>query len=207
MLKSLIIVSIMLISSVGLSKVVTVDPDRTIRVTGVIDSSTIQTGNKILRLSDNDPDEPIYLIINSGGGSVLAGTQIITMMRIAQNRGTRIVCIVPMVAASMAFQILAECDTRYTFRYSLLLWHPIRVQIRGILTPRRAIQLAEEMERYEKAMVRVLLERLGIERDVFDYHYYNETLHLSENLIEIAPGFIEIVDDVQGVPNMFSMRP
>jgi ATP-dependent protease ClpP protease subunit len=31
------------------------------------------------------------------------------------------------MAASMAFVILNECDKRYAFPYSLLLWHPMRV--------------------------------------------------------------------------------
>ena len=170
-----------------------------------MDSGIIFEAQRILDFADKSKD-PIYLVINSPGGSVVAGLQVITTMRIAQSRGVTIKCIVPMMAASMAFQIFAECDERYAFDNSLLLWHPIRVTVNGVLTPKRATELAKMMALYEKHMVDVLLAKLEIDPEVFYYHYYSETLHLGVGLKEIAPDFLTLIQDVEGIKIPFSMR-
>ena len=181
-----------------------INPKRTLFVDGPITSQTIYSVNGILDLKGTDP---IYFVINSPGGSVLAGMQVLTMMRILKSRGVELHCVVPMMAASMAFQMLAECTHRYAFEYSLLLWHPIRINARNIsLTPKLARDLARDMTRYEKPMVEVLLRELGIDKKVFYRHYYNETLHLGGGLKKIAPGFLTIIEDIKGIKNPFSMR-
>ena len=181
-----------------------VNPERTLRIFGEVNSGIISKANTILDMSEKSKD-PIYLVINSPGGSVIAGLQVISAMRIVRHRGVTIKCVVPMMAASMAFQIFAECDERYAFDNSLLLWHPIRVFMQGPLTPKEAKDIARMMELYEKHMVDVLLDRLDISREVFDYHYYSETLHLGIGLKEIAPGFLTLIKDVRGIRIPFSM--
>lgn len=182
------------------------DPARTVTFNQSIDGSVIHQANKILKMTKSSKS-PIYVVINSGGGSVAAGVQVISTIRIAKKRGVEVHCVVPMIAASMAFQIFAECSHRYAFAYSLLLWHPIRIHIQNMaLTPRDARRLAKDMEMWETDLVKVLLDKLQMPAGEFYYHYYNETLHMGVSLNKMAPGFMTLVEDIVGVDAPFTMR-
>ena len=202
---ALIAILTSLLAGTALGETLVVDPNRTVYINGPIDSGTIYQGNKLLNLAKKNKS-PVYMVINSPGGGVLAGMQVITMMRILKSRGVEIHCVAPMMAASMAFQFFTECTHRYAFEYSMLLFHPIRVNIRGVLTPNEAFRLAKDMRRYEKHMVDVLKRELAIESRVFYRHYYNETMHLGIGIKEMSPDFLTIIDDLVGVPTPFSMR-
>jgi ATP-dependent protease ClpP protease subunit len=182
-----------------------VNPKRTLNIYGPVDSGTIFTANRLLEMTKESKD-PVYIVLNSPGGGVLSGMQVISIMRVLKSRGVEIHCVVPMMAASMAFQFFAECTHRYAFEYSLLLWHPIRAEVNGVLTPKQAIALAEDMQRYEKYMVNVLLRELDIDEELFYKHYYNETFHLGGGLKDMSPDFLTIITDVVGVKQPFSMR-
>lgn len=193
------------LSSPVMAETLVVKPERTIYISGPVDSGTIFTANNLLTITKSDKS-PVYMVINSPGGSVLSGMQVISIMRILKKRGVEIHCVSPMMAASMAFQFFAECTHRYAFEYSLLLWHPIRIGFSGPLTPRDAVRMAKDMRRYEKYMTDVLKKELAIDSKTFYYHFYNETLHLGIGLKELAPNFLTIIDDLVGVPTPFSMR-
>lgn len=184
-----------------------INKERTIYITGTVDASTIGTANKLLKMTEKDKSD-VWIIINSGGGTVIAGMQVINIMRILKKRDITINCLTPMLAASMAFQIFAECSNRYAFQYSLFLWHPIRVSMGfgSVLTPDRAEALAADMRRYEKFMVDDLKKVLDISDETFHYHYVNETMHIAVGLKELSPEFLTIVDDAVGVGNLFKMR-
>lgn len=201
--KAAILTSILTSPSLAKAETVTVPKDRSLTILGPIGSSAIYSANELLEFKGNDP---VWLVLNSPGGSIIAGMQILSAMRILKERGTPIHCVVPMMAASMAFQILAECDKRYGLHYSLLLWHPPRIQFMGVLTPKLAKQIAIDLRMYEKEMVGVLLEKLQIDPEVFFYHYHAESLFFGGALNELVPGFITIVDDIKGVDKPFSMR-
>jgi len=69
----------------------------------------------------------------------------------------------------------------------------------GPITPNEARDLARDLAMYEKKLVQDLLDVMDIDTDVFFYHYLKETMHLAETLLDISPGFLTIVDDIQGV--------
>ena len=188
-------------------EVLTVNKDRTIYVKGVISGmDLIEKADKIMKLGEKSK-EPIYLVINSPGGAVLPGIQFISSMNVLQKRGIKFKCFVPMLAASMAFQIFAECDERYTFKNALHLWHPIRISGNfQALTPQTLMEIYKDLKAWEDVLVKSLKKKLNIDDDVFEYHYVKETLHLGSNLKEIAPDFLTIVTDVKGIPIRFSMR-
>jgi len=179
-----------------------VKTSRTLLIGGPIDSSIVGGAVMLLSLEGTGP---IYFIINSPGGKVFAGLQLISAMKILKYRGIEIHCMVSGMAASMAFQIFNECTHRYALSNSLLSWHPIRASVEKALTPKVAMQLAEDMERYEKGMVDALKDQLRISDQEFDKHYYNETLHLGEGLKQLAPHYLTIVKDVRGIKNIFNI--
>lgn len=72
----------------------------------------------------------VVLTINSPGGGVWAGLELIESMREAQSRGVSITCLVPKngMAASMAAAVLQSCDTRLMARRGAsLLFHTVSV--------------------------------------------------------------------------------
>jgi ATP-dependent protease ClpP protease subunit len=208
MLKKILLMSMLLlgINTVCYSKTLEVNEKRTVRVVGVVEKDIMTEAEQLNNLSAESKD-PIYIIINSPGGSVAFGMQFLTAMKIAKNRGSRLVCLVPNLAASMGFHFLAECDERYALAYSLLLWHPMKIG--GMFVMLSADQMeymVKVMRSWEVPLNNKLMEQLDVSKDLFYYHYTHETLFTPGQLAEIAPNFITVVDDVKGVPNLFKME-
>ena len=178
-------------------QVLSIDANRTVVINGAVDGSILAQAQAIDKLSQTKGD--IYIVINSPGGSVAAGMQFLNVMIAAKSRGSKLICAVPGMAASMAFHFLAECTERYALQYSLLLWHPMRVG--GMF----ASFSADEME-YLIGVIRAweiplnnrLIESMGISKDKFYYHYSHETLFIPSQLHAIIGGrWIRVVKDIR----------
>jgi hypothetical protein len=174
--------------------------DHTIYVTGVINGASFTTANKIERLSAASSDD-INLFINSPGGMVAVGLQIIQAMDIARARGVKITCSVGILAASMAFQLLPHCDKRYAMKHSLLLFHPARAQIQGGVTAEEAAMIAQELRRVD---YRANLENAAMMGSPsprwLEVHHRNETLWEAQDLVaETKNNWLTLVD-VLSVP-------
>lgn len=190
-------------STMGYSKTLTLDPTKTLKVVGVVDKEITQTADELETLAKTN--EEVTLVINSPGGSVMPGLIFIDRMEIVKQRGTKIRCVVSTLAASMAMHILAHCDTRYAFENTLLLWHPMRVG--GMffsVTQAEAAYLGKMMAILEDPMNQYLYDSLGIPAETFWLHYKNESLLPASWVSQFD--FIEIVQDVQGIPNLFSFE-
>ena len=103
--------------------------DPVVQIKGAIDfvselSFALEVSNIIIekQLTD-DEDKDIKVVINSPGGYVYHGYNIIGMMRRAQYLGYSFTCVVENHAASMAAIIFAHCDSRYMIAGSKLLHH------------------------------------------------------------------------------------
>jgi ATP-dependent Clp protease protease subunit len=148
-MKNLLVILAALISTPGLSRSITVDPDAatTVEISGPIDFQLVAPlVDKIV--SQASAGTEITLIINSPGGEVNAGLFLINAMKLSQARGDKLRCITTGLAASMALQVFSQCDSRFALPNSFMLYHPVRVNLGGgpfspgiILTP----QLAEEL--------------------------------------------------------------
>lgn len=180
-----------------------VDAERTIKIQGEVSGSILLQAAKLEILSRKNSD-PVYLIINSPGGSVIAGMVFMQAMDMAKARGVEIKCIVPVMAASMAMHIYGNCDTRYAFSYSLLLWHPARAG--GSYSEEEAKRLAEDLRRIEAPLNERLIKALDIDPELFWKHYRWETLWTAEQLDEYCPYFMHFIDDVEGADELFSLQ-
>lgn len=183
--------------------------DRTLRVSGEIGGAVLGIASKIELLSRSS-DEPINLIINSPGGSVPAGLQLVEAVHIAQSRGVTVRCAVTTLAASMAFILLSQCDERIALANSLLLFHPARAFVfMGALKAEDARYMAEELEAINADMADMLEESMGIvtaeQKSWFDYHTNKETLWVASRLQRVLPSsnWITIVSDIQVEGNLF----
>lgn len=183
---------------------------RTIRIIGEIGGGALDQAAAIEKLSGESTD-PINLIINSPGGSVPAGLQLVEAVHIAQARGVTVRCTVTTLAASMAFILLSECDERYALANSLLLFHPARAFVfMGALKAEDARYMAEELEAINLDMIDLMEGSMGVvtasEKQWFDYHMKNETLWTASRLARRVPNkhWITIVSDVKADTNLFS---
>ena len=182
---------------------ITMKGSRTLRVDGVIQANALVLAAQIEHLSASDKS-PISIIINSPGGSVLAGLQLVEAIHVAQNRGVSINCAVTTLAASMAYVILSECDKRYAFNNSLLLFHPARAfLLMAQLKAGDAKYMGEELAAIDASITRDLHASMGILTEVdrawFQYHYDHETLWTAGRLVPLVPkqGWLTIISDIQ----------
>jgi len=180
----------------------TANKERTVYFKGVIGGSAIKQASRIEALSRVSAAN-IDFVINSPGGSVLPGLQVISAMRVAKARGVKFRCFVPVLAASMAFQILAECNKRYTLVNTLLLWHPVKISSSEPMDATTLLYYGQDLRRLERPLVADLIRALNISRETFMYHYRHETLWTATQLMELSPNFISIVDNFANITDPF----
>jgi ATP-dependent protease ClpP protease subunit len=171
-------------------------------IEGAIFGNILPKANELLKVKSGIAD----VVINSPGGSVFAGWQFINAMKAVQSRGVKIRCTVTTMAASMAFQIFAACDERYAYKYSTLLWHPVRMGGNFILTPRQAVQITKQLVRIQRQLVSDLRETFSTEKDYFWKHYHAETLHLAVDVKANSASFLTIVTDVTGIEALDNIK-
>lgn len=182
---------------------------RTIRISGEIGASILTVASRVERLSA-ESKEPINLIINSPGGGVATGLQMVEAMHIAQARGVTVRCAVTNLAASMAFIILAECDERFALANSLLLFHPARAMLMfATLKAEDAKYMGEELAAINAEVCDRLELSMGVasakHKEWFDYHFRNETMWTASRLIKQVPrrNWITIVSDIKTEKALF----
>lgn len=188
------------------ARVPTISPDRTLYIVGEIGGrEPFMIADAIVKAAEMPGD--IYLIINSPGGSVTAGTFILSAMEYAHAKGRRFVCVVPGLAASMAFQIFAYCDDRYAFPNAYLLWHPVRAGADRPLTPVDARRLSRDLDRIEATLVEDLRLRMKLDDETFYEHYYAETLFRATELRKLLPSYYILVNAAPLVKSLIPFRP
>ncbi|MCB9728510.1 MAG: ATP-dependent Clp protease proteolytic subunit [Deltaproteobacteria bacterium] len=93
---------------------------RLVRLDGGISDNLIQKAQKAVLEYNDQSHEPIWLVINSGGGSVEAGLVLIDTMR---GLDSPVYCLVESKAYSMAAIILSFCDKRYALDHATIMLH------------------------------------------------------------------------------------
>lgn len=119
--KSVILVLVMLVASVSFGKTIELTEENSVVLNEAVSLKTVsklqlEVFTKSLALS---PTEPIYLVLDSPGGSVFAGESFIDSLRAIPNP----IHTVTIFAASMAYQIVQSMDTRYVTDTSILMSH------------------------------------------------------------------------------------
>lgn len=98
--------------------------------------------------------EPITVIINSPGGEVVAGLDIVSQIRSLQRAGIEVRGHVMGDAASMAAVILAACSVRSATSLSRLMWHGVVTFTFGDQTDMKSQQ--RELERMTATIAGIL---------------------------------------------------
>jgi ATP-dependent protease ClpP protease subunit len=205
LLRFLVVISLLLgFTSDSFSKSITLDQKKTVRIRGMITAAILLKGKEMLNISKDERE--ITLLINSQGGQVNTGLMFIDMMEIVKARGTKIRCVVPNLAASMAFHILAHCDSRYTLPSAILLWHPAKQScLMCAMSAEDMIYSGTQLQLIEQPQNEYLIKAMNVPEEFFYFHYEHETLWAAYVLNNQVPGFIEIVKDIQGLDDFESM--
>jgi hypothetical protein len=159
-------------------------------ISGVIANQMGQASKDLLELAKDK--NVVTITIDSPGGSVYAGWEFMSAMQQAKAGGTRLDCYVTGMAASMAFQIFNYCDRRYALPYSTLLWHPVRMSLRGGLTPNDAKDVYLVLRDLEIELLAQLRETFRVNSKYFWFHYRIETLHLARSLSKHSGSFFKL---------------
>jgi ATP-dependent Clp protease, protease subunit len=183
-----------------------VNKKRLVELIGVVGKNAVdEVAVSIYGMTRKDRTKPIWMLINSPGGSVYSGTVVLDAMALAQESGITIKCLSGVLAASMGFVILSKCDERYTLPTTRLLFHPMSVSTRGAQVTHLHTNLGTTIdeENYLKELQR---SALNFSEEHFERHYQAETFWDARQLRALSPQFITIVRNVWGVKNLFEYR-
>ena len=160
-------------------------------------------------LLNNDAPGTVSIVLNSPGGEVDVGTKFIAVMKSLQAKGTKFVCYVPGMAASMAFGILTACNERHALVNSGLLWHRARVGIMmATMTGPELFNIGGELLDTDLNIYRDLEATLGKDMQDKDirFHFENQTMHTGLGLHRKAPNFITAHDSIPGLIESLSSK-
>jgi len=144
----------------------------------------------------------VTIIINSPGGSVATGNSFINLMLVAKAQGTVFTCIVPEIAASMAFHIFTHCDRRIALDSANLLWHRARAVLGDTpVTAPMAENIAKELYDIDSLIMKALLNTLSqdLSPKVIAWHLEVETFHSGNGLAQRAPHFMTSSPTIPGL--------
>lgn len=151
----------------------------------------------------------LNVIISSPGGSVFTGYTYISTIKALRARGTKVNCYVAIMAASMAFHMLTQCDTRTVLAESVLLWHRARVMLGDTpLTSTLAHDIALDLGNNDDKILREVTGLLSADmtKEEIEYHFNKETLHIGDVLCGKAPHFCTAVDVVPGLIEIMNTK-
>lgn len=106
---------------------------------------------------EGETSEPIYLILNTPGGSVLAGLDLIEFM----NKLRRPVFSIAKYAASMGFHILQNSPRRYVTKYATLMSHRASGGFQGDIPQQVSSRLKHVIDLVEKMDEQVISRTNG----------------------------------------------
>jgi len=109
------------------NEVIELDVDNTVVLRGTIDGVSASDLIHRLLLAESSNSTAIYLVLDSGGGSIVAGS---TIVEAIDTMNKPVICIA-MFAASMAHAILQACNTRYITPAGVSMIHRARGRFGG----------------------------------------------------------------------------
>lgn len=154
---------------------------RIVEINSEIGKNMLEVSNQLRRL---DNGEPVYLLLNSPGGSVFDGAQVISQM---ESMKSPVYTVCTGLCASMAFIIHQYGTKRYGLNRSILMAHPASSGLQGQI-PNMLSQVSF-LQRYVDKFNLFIANRSGINHDEFERMVSYETWidaedALSKNLLD-----------------------
>jgi len=136
------------------------------RVVYLNDEVNYQTSSALvqsLKELEEKSTEPIYMLIDSPGGSVVDGAAVISQMEASK---APIYTVCTRLCASMAAMIHSYGHKRYALDRAILMYHPASAGAQGQV--KNMISLLKTLDRYTNKMVANIVKRSKISRSEFD---------------------------------------
>lgn len=161
--------------------------ERVVHLTGSIETGAFKAFEKEMVETIRTGDRVV--LIDSGGGLVDEGNQMIKLLDTERKEGTRIVCVVVKAAHSMAFNLLTKCDVRLATRKAFMLVHKIErayvhQRIDGRLTAKRLQAIAKNLEQQDEVFRQANYKAMGLTLEDYDMFADNETVWTADNLLK-----------------------
>ncbi len=138
-----------------------IDLSRTINLEGPISFNAIEASIQLAILNQQS-SEPITILLNSPGGSVIAGARLISAMQ-ASKAKVNTVCL--SMCASMAFMIHQYGHERLALDRAILMSHPASVGYQGDVD--RIMSFIGTIQRYTNKLEAEVSKRIGISFDEY----------------------------------------
>lgn len=165
---TLVISSILSISALAAPKTIELTEANSVSLDGQVDAFSIPV--IIDKINNLEKDQELYIYINSQGGSVFAGIELVELLN---HTDKKITCIARS-AISMAFSIFQACPTRLVTPYAILMQHRISGAMQG--TPEELKSRAQLGNDLEELLNISDSKRLGITLKEFEnlvrYEYW-----------------------------------
>lgn len=137
-------------------KELNIDLDRTIELNDEIGPNAI-IASILVGQMDSQNHEPITILLDSPGGSVIAGARLISAMQTSKSK-IRTVCL--SLCASMAFMIHQYGDERLALDRAILMAHPASAGTQGDVD--RMVSFLSLLQRYVGKMEAEIANRMGL---------------------------------------------
>lgn len=171
---------------------------RTLVYVGPIDGRSSLFAGAVMQLGLQDPTQPIDILINSDGGDVGQGAQLIMAIEFAKKIGVDVRCVNVNHAISMGFMIMAHCSHRYALPASVSMFHYPKVMM-GPSSSENLRENADRLKELEDAFITDLANQLKRPEGLVRKEALAETMWSSDELNIFSPGFYTPVDGIQGV--------
>lgn len=131
------------------------------------------------------------ILIDSPGGYVDYGNEMLAAIEAEQARGVRVVCVVVSDASSMAFDILTHCNVRLATPTARMVVHKIAMggfptDVR--MTAQHLREYADDLDRQEESFRRANAKAMHLSLKDYDYYADRETSWSSKDLL--ARGYL-----------------
>jgi ATP-dependent protease ClpP protease subunit len=186
---------------VAKGSMLTVNTQRLVRVVGPVDATILKQAERMNVLSA--AKQPIYVMVNTAGGSVATGSIFIDSIKSAQSKGIPVICFSSVVAASMGFSILMACDKVYVFNHTRLLFHPAGLRANSRLTAKVLEGFTEDLARIDSQIIEALKKKLTY-TDEIEEAFYDEKMWTAQELMKHVEGkWMVLTKRINGVKNLY----
>lgn len=133
----------------------------------VADANMSVLSESLKSMTKTPSSNPVFLVIDSPGGSVDAGMNFINTMRAAKEaRNVKVTCVITSRAYSMAAIIAAACHKTYILPTADMMFHNVTYGVRG--TPALIKSRTTHMESYIKELEALIASQLGMPLSTYE---------------------------------------
>lgn len=130
------------------------------------------------------------IIIDSPGGEVDAGEEMLALMRQEQAKGVKQICVVTKEAVSMAFNILSHCDVRLALPKAKFMFHNM-FYVEAVpcgpdkrCTAKKLRTIADDLEKTEAPYIAQNMKALYMNLKTYEMHSDNQTYWRVQKLLD-----------------------